>query len=162
MLQRYIPVLILLTGTITGQPVADAREALEAEAVVPSGRFNFEQAREALDAACGSPVGATHEALCWNDRGLWHQLQGQYAQAEAMYRRAVSGFEKAPAVNQRLLATTLHNLGATYRELGRLEDAKQILSRSLTLRQDAYGDDQPLTATTRGQLGTVHLAAKRK
>ena len=177
MLHRYIPMLVLLAGKVAGQPehnslsqaeraipqgrvsFEDAREALEAEAAVPRGRFRFEDARIALEAACGSPVSATHEALCWNDRGLWHQLQGQYTQAEAMYARAVSGFEKAPLMNQRLLATTLHNLGATYRELGRLEEAKQVVSRSLALRQAAYGEDHPLTATTRGQLGTVYLAA---
>ncbi len=137
----------------------DAREVLEFEATVPSGRFSFEKAREAIETACTSPVSDTHQALCWNDRGLWYQLQGQYTQAEPLYLRAVALFEKAPVVNQRLLATTLHNLGATYRELRRVEDAKQALSRAFALRQKAYGDDHPLTATTLGQLGTVYLAA---
>ena len=159
MLHRYIPLLVLLACHVAGQPVEDAREALEAEVAVPKGRFSFKQAREALETACHSPVSPTHEALCWNDRGLWHQLQGQYAEAETMYARAVSGFEKAPLINQRLLATTLHNLGATYRELHRLEDAKQVLSHALALRRDAYGEEHPLTVNTLGQLGTVHLAA---
>jgi tetratricopeptide (TPR) repeat protein len=159
MFHRYIPVLFLLACDAAGQPVEDVREALEAEPAIPRGRFSFEDAREALEAACGSPVSTTHEAICWNDRGLWHQLQGQYTEAEAMYARAVSSFEKSPAINQRLLATTLHNLGATYRELRRLEEAKQVLTRSLALRQREYGEDHPLTASARGQLGTVHLAA---
>jgi tetratricopeptide (TPR) repeat protein len=161
MLHRYISVLILLASNGAGQPVSvdEVREALETEGVVPRGRFSFEEAREALEAACRSPLSPTHEALCSSDRGLWYQLQGQFTQAEAQYMRAVSGFEKAPVMNQRLLAMALHNLGATYRELRRLEDAKQVLSRALALRQQAYGDDHPLTASTLGQLGTIHLAA---
>lgn len=170
MLDRYIPVLVLLAGnelfsqTKPGIPgprfsFEDAREALEAEATLPTGRFSFEKAREALETACHSPVSTTHKALCWNDRGLWHQLQGQYKEAEIMYVRAVSSFEKAPSGNQRLLATTLHNLGATYRELRRFEEAKRVLHRALALRRDTYGEEHPLTANTLGQLGTVHLAA---
>jgi tetratricopeptide (TPR) repeat protein len=151
MLHRYIPVLVLLAGNVAGQPEHDLLS--QAERAIPKGRFSFEQAREAVEAACRSPLSAIHEALCWNDRGLWHQLQGQYTQAEAMHSRAVSGFEKAPVVNQRLLATTLHNLGATYRELRRLEDAKQVLSRALVLRQATYGDDHPLTGSTLGHSG---------
>ena len=157
-MNRYILALLVLAGTVAGQQGEDSRQGLEVEPVVPTGRFSFQSVREALETECQSPGGATQEALCWNDRGLWHQLQGQYTQAEAMYTRAIAGFEKGPVIDRRLLATTLHNLGAAYRELRRLEDAKQALSRALALRQDAYGDDHPLTANTLSQLGIVHLA----
>jgi len=175
MLYRSIAVLVLAAGQVAGQPARDllpqveraiprisaeeASEALQTEATVPSGRFSFEDAGKAMATACRTPVSATHAAQCWSYRGLWHQLQGQFTEAESLYVRAISSFEEAPVANQRLLATTLHNLGATYRELRRLQAAKQVLWRALALRKDAYGEDHPLTASTLGQLGTVHLAA---
>lgn len=63
MLHRYVSVLLLLAGSVTGQPGHDLLS--QAERAIPKERFSFEDARKALETACRSPVSATHEALCW-------------------------------------------------------------------------------------------------
>src|SRR5213078_1515997 len=58
---------------------------------------------------------------CANNLGVIANMQGDYGRAVGAYARAIAAYEKAR--NDRGIAETQHNLGITYREQGRLDDA---------------------------------------
>ena len=58
---------------------------------------------------------------CANNLGIVANLQGDYGRAVGAYTRAIAAYQKAR--NERGIAETQHNLGITYREQGRLDDA---------------------------------------
>ncbi len=58
---------------------------------------------------------------CANNLGIIANMQGDYGRAVGAYTRAIAAYQKAR--NERGIAETQHNLGITYREQGRLDDA---------------------------------------
>ena len=58
---------------------------------------------------------------CANNLGIIANMQGDYGRAVGAYTRALAAYQKAR--NERGIAETQHNLGITYREQGRLDDA---------------------------------------
>src|SRR5438552_2917746 len=58
---------------------------------------------------------------CANNLGIIANMQGDYGRAVGAYTRAIAAYQKAR--NDRGIAETQHNLGITYREQGRLDDA---------------------------------------
>ena len=58
---------------------------------------------------------------CANNLGIIENMQGDYGRAVGAYTRAIAAYQKAR--NDRGIAETQHNLGITYREQGRLDDA---------------------------------------
>ena len=58
---------------------------------------------------------------CANNLGIIANMQGDYGRAVGAYTRAIAAYQKAR--NDRGIAESQHNLGITYREQGRLEDA---------------------------------------
>ena len=58
---------------------------------------------------------------CANNLGIVANMQGDYGRAVGAYTRAIAAYQKAR--NDRGMAETQHNLGITYREQGRLDDA---------------------------------------
>lgn len=58
---------------------------------------------------------------CANNLGIIANMQGDYGRAVGAYTRAIAAYQKAR--NDRGIAETQHNLGMTYREQGRLDDA---------------------------------------
>jgi tetratricopeptide (TPR) repeat protein len=157
MFPTQICLSLVLAGCLMGQTPDEWRNSLHrAEDAIVKG--NFLQASQELDAACRSAGHAVQAALCRHDRGLLEQVQARYPEAELSYKAAVEFWEKAESIDRRLLATTLHNLGDTYREMGRWQDARLALSTALKLRRGLYGDDHALTISTLGQLAMIDLA----
>jgi tetratricopeptide (TPR) repeat protein len=58
---------------------------------------------------------------CANNLGIVATMQGDYARAVGAYNRAVSAYQTAG--HERGLVESQHNLGITYREQGRLDEA---------------------------------------
>ena len=77
------------------------------------------------------------EARALNNIGAVYFVQGQYADAQTYFERALEIREKAQAPQE--AADTLHNLGDTFTRMGRYEHALQNYHRALELRR-AAGD----------------------
>jgi tetratricopeptide (TPR) repeat protein len=60
---------------------------------------------------------------CANNLGIIANMQGDYGRAVGAYTRAIAAYQKASF--PRGIAESQHNLGITYREQGRLDDAMQ-------------------------------------
>jgi tetratricopeptide (TPR) repeat protein len=55
-----------------------------------------------------------------------YRVQGKLAKAEAMYQRALSGYEKALGLEHTSMLTTIDNLGILYRDQDKLAKAKAM------------------------------------
>ncbi len=58
-------------------------------------------------------------------------------------------------------AHALHGLGGVARGEGRLDDAGEMYRRALVLRENTYGDEHPLTVTSRNELAQVSASNLR-
>jgi tetratricopeptide (TPR) repeat protein len=62
----------------------------------------------------------------FNNLGLLYADQGRLADAEAMYKRALAGYEKALGPDHTSTLATVNNLGNLYAGQGKLADAEAI------------------------------------
>ena len=69
--------------------------------------------------------------------------RGRYAEAEALYKRALAIEEKAVGPNHPNVATTVNNLARLYRSQSRYGEAEQLHRRALTIREQALGAAHP-------------------
>lgn len=83
------------------------------------------------------------------------RLQRRFAEAEKLYLRSTEMWVVLLGENQPRLATTLHNLGAVYIELGRPAEAEPHLSRALAIWEATLGPDSPEAANTRRALARL-------
>ena len=60
--------------------------------------------------------------------GAVYTDQGKMQEAEAMYRRALEGFEKAWGPEHTSLLNTVNNLGLLYSNQGKMREAKAMFS----------------------------------
>ena len=65
---------------------------------------------------------------------LLYYKQGQYAQAEPLYMRALAIVEKALGPDHHYVATSLKNLVALYRTTKRYEEAESLEQRAARIR----------------------------
>jgi tetratricopeptide (TPR) repeat protein len=79
--------------------------------------------------------------------------QGEYMEAERLYKQALAIDEKALPPNHPNVATTLNNLVALYYRQGKYAEAEPLLKRALAIDEKALGPDDPKVATF-----TEHLA----
>ena len=69
-----------------------------------------------------------------NNLAELYRTQGQYAQAEPLYKRALAIQEKALGANHPEVATSLNNLALLYRKTGREIEAKELENRAAAIR----------------------------
>jgi len=84
-----------------------------------------------------------------------NRLQRRFAEAEKLYLRSMEMWIVLLGENQPRLATTLHNLGAVYIELGRPAEAGPHLSRALAIWDATLGPDSPEATNTRRALARL-------
>ncbi len=70
--------------------------------------------------------------------------QGQYAQAEPLYKRSLAIREKALGPDHPDVATSLNNLAELYRAQNQYAQAEPLYKRSLAIREKAFGVSHPL------------------
>ena len=75
--------------------------------------------------------------------GHVYKEQGKYAEAEALYKRALAIREKALGADHPDVAETLYNLAVVYRPQGKYADAEALYKRALAIREKALGPDHP-------------------
>jgi len=84
-----------------------------------------------------------------------HRLQRRFDEAVTLYLRSTEMWASLLGENQPRLATSLHNLGVAYIELGRPAEAEPHLSRALTIWEATFGPDSAEAANTRRALARL-------
>jgi tetratricopeptide (TPR) repeat protein len=80
-------------------------------------------------------------ALAWNQVGIYHAVQGNFAEAEIAYQRGIRLVERVET-GRETLALLLLNLSELYLDSGgRVGHAEKILRRALELADDLYDTD---------------------
>ena len=90
-----------------------------------------------------------------NNLGNLYSDQGRLEEAEAIYRRALDGKEKALGPDHTSTLETVDNLGVLYRDQGRLMEAEAMYRRALEGYEKALGPDHTLTLNTVNHLGNL-------
>ena len=86
-------------------------------------------------------------------------MQGRYAEAEPLYKRALAISEKALGPEHPDVAIRLNNLAVLYWAQGRYAEAEPLLKRALAIREKALGLDHPDTKATRRNLQMLRQSA---
>ena len=73
--------------------------------------------------------------------GNLHEHQGRLSDAEAMYERALRGYEKALGPEHTSTLDTVNNLGRLYADQDRLSDAEAMYERALRGYEKALGQE---------------------
>ncbi len=69
-----------------------------------------------------------------NNLAALYQAQGNYAEAEPLYRRSLAIMEKALGPEHPNVATNLENYAALLRETGRADEAAEMEARAKAIR----------------------------
>ena len=91
-----------------------------------------------------------------------YRLEKRYAEAEALYRRALAIWEKVLGPEHREVATGLNNLAETCYQQGRYQEAESLLQRSLAIKEKVFGSDHPDVAETLKAYAQVLRKMKQK
>jgi tetratricopeptide (TPR) repeat protein len=94
----------------------------------------------------------TEAARLLNQAGYYCAERAQYAEAEPLFIRALSVYEKVLGPDHPDVATSLNNLAFLYDSQGRYAKAEPLYERSLSIYEKALGPDHPTTAIIRGNL----------
>ncbi|KAH8652837.1 hypothetical protein BGZ61DRAFT_511124 [Ilyonectria robusta] len=93
--------------------------------------------------------------------GNLYAEQGRLQDAEAMYRRALDGKEKALGPDHTSTLDTVNNLGLLYNDQGRLQDAEAMYWRALDSKEKVLGLDHTSTLDTVHNLGLLYNSQGR-
>jgi tetratricopeptide (TPR) repeat protein len=97
-------------------------------------------------------------ATALNNLAELYRVQGEFAQAEPHYWRALTIDEQVLGPDHLDLARDLHNLALLYRAQGRYADAEPLCRRALEIRQKGLPPEHPGTAATLSNLLAIYLA----
>jgi formylglycine-generating enzyme required for sulfatase activity len=96
-----------------------------------------------------------------NNLALLYEAQGQYAQAEPLYKRSLAIWEKALGPNHPNVAESLNNLAVLYKTQGRYAQAEPLLRRSVAIQEKALGLDHPSLTKSLENLAALCRATNR-
>jgi tetratricopeptide (TPR) repeat protein len=96
-----------------------------------------------------------------NDWGglLW--AKGVWAEAEALWRRALAIDEASYGPDHPAVAVRLNNLAQLLQAMNRLSEAERLMRRGLAIDEASYGPDHPNAATRLNNLATLLQATNR-
>jgi tetratricopeptide (TPR) repeat protein len=84
--------------------------------------------------------------------------QGEFTEAERLYRRALEIREREQGPNHPDVAVVLNNLAGLEAAQGHYDAARPLLERALTIRQATLGDAHVLTAQSLNNLALLYAA----
>ncbi|KAI1317875.1 hypothetical protein F5Y16DRAFT_414554 [Xylariaceae sp. FL0255] len=98
------------------------------------------------------------EGIEWafHNLGLLYADQGKLEEAEAMYARALRGYEKAWGPEHTSTLDTINNLGLLYANQGKLAEAEAMYARALRGHEKAWGPEHTSTLDTINNLGNLY------
>jgi CHAT domain-containing protein/tetratricopeptide (TPR) repeat protein len=111
-----------------------------------------------LEAGVKARFGVNHAnyGAALHNLGLAYWNEGNYAEAEGLYKHALAIREKALGTKHPDVAQTLNNLGNAYKEQGKYTDAEALLKRALAIWEKAFGEDHLEVARILNNLGNVY------
>lgn len=77
-----------------------------------------------------------------------YRVQAKYAEAEALYRRALAIAENAVGPDHPAVAAGLNNLALLYDDRAKYAEADPLYQRALAIREKALGPEHPDVAQT--------------
>ena len=92
-----------------------------------------------------------------HELGRLYSDQGKMKEAEEMYLRALTGYEKAWGVEHTSTLNTVNNLGALYSDQGKMKEAEEMYLRALTGYEKAWGVEHTSTLNTVNNLGLLYF-----
>jgi CHAT domain-containing protein/tetratricopeptide (TPR) repeat protein len=91
-----------------------------------------------------------------NNLGMVYEAQGNYADAEGLYKRALAIYEKARGAEHPDVAQVLNHLAIVYYDQGKYTDAEGLYKRALSIREKALRAGHPDIAQTINNLALVY------
>jgi tetratricopeptide (TPR) repeat protein len=70
---------------------------------------------------------------------LLYKIQGRYAEADSLYKRALAIWEKAFGPDDLNVATVLENMAELYRKMGKGDEAERADARARKIRSQVKG-----------------------
>ncbi|KAI9854152.1 MAG: hypothetical protein M1813_001359, partial [Trichoglossum hirsutum] len=98
----------------------------------------------------------TSYLLGLHNLGSLYSDQGKLAEAEAMYQRALAGYEKALGPEHTSTLSTVNNLGSLYKKQGKLAEAEAMYQRALAGYERALGPEHTSALSTVHNLGSLY------
>ena len=84
----------------------------------------------------------------WTNLAELYRAEGNYNAAERAARKALEIFSQAAGPDSVASTAALQTLAGVCEDLGRYEEAIELLERTRRIREQAYGSGHPLLATT--------------
>jgi tetratricopeptide (TPR) repeat protein len=117
----------------------------------------YRQCVELLITRCGEQHPTT--AISLNNLASLYQLQGNYAEAEPLFSRALAVHRQSS--NTLNFATGLNNLAGLYKLQGNYEQAEAMYLEALRLKKEVLGEVHPSVATSLNNLASTYYAQGR-
>ncbi|KAI9765554.1 MAG: hypothetical protein M1839_005420 [Geoglossum umbratile] len=131
----------------------------------PTNRRNHSRSPVTLLIEAAGVGGSTSDAIedpeDIHNLGVVYDKQGKLTEAEAMYKRALTGKEKVLGPDHTSTLDTVHGLGVVYARQERLGEAEAMYERALAGREKALGPDHTSTLSTVHGLGIVYDKQER-
>jgi tetratricopeptide (TPR) repeat protein len=86
-----------------------------------------------------------------------YKTQSRYREAEAMYKRALTGWEKVVGPDHRFALSVVISLGNLYSDQGRLVEAEAMYERALIQNKKVLGPEHISTLGTVCNLGLLYM-----
>ena len=96
----------------------------------------------------------------WNaacDAAVYLIRAGKYEEALASLRRVLSSMEGAMGKEAEQLLYPLEVIGSALSRSGRLDDAYNVMMRSMTLCEKHHGEEGMMTCRLRTDMGALHF-----
>src|SRR5215831_2077948 len=100
-------------------------------------------------------------ATSLNSLAVLYHVQGKYAEAEPLYKRALGIREKTLGPDHPDVASSLNSLAALYRAQGKYTEAEPLYQRALMIRERALEPDNPGTAMSLNGLALLYSAQRK-
>ncbi|KAI9855038.1 MAG: hypothetical protein M1813_000582 [Trichoglossum hirsutum] len=88
--------------------------------------------------------------------GDLYSCQEKFAEPEAMYQRALTGYEKVLGPEHTSTLRTVNNLGILYQNQGKLAEAEAMYQRALAGKEKVLGPEHTSTLRTVNNLGNLY------
>lgn len=140
------------------------RDCLSGLALVTQGQNGAAQARDyAQQALTISKNLGDVDGASLNNLANVARDQRRYKEAEGLYQKACTAYEKAGGPNDLGLATCLANLGKLYRDESQfdMKRSEPLLRRAIAIREKALGPEHPDTAETLSDLALLYFLEKK-
>ncbi len=141
--------------SLTGLAYLHMKQHKNADAVK-----ELKQALILTEKARGADSQDTASAL--NDLGQAYQLNGNFKEAEPMYRTALAIRQNHLDGNSPFIADSYNCLGALCASTGRFDEAKRYYSQALAIQQKSLSASDPRLAQTRQQYADLVLKTGRR